>query len=168
GVAVSSASNIRLVHSGKSLFVRIYEDVLLGVGVAYKVVQAATFVCWCVKLLDGDAALVFDDSIDAPIDVAHAKNDAVAEFVLEPGNILVRVFHARPGSERFTAAEANVHGVADAARGRIEKGGRARLEHVGVIRISARIRLDAGSSAWRPRWTTGRRGSGLPVRAKHI
>src|SRR5437879_2827096 len=129
-VTVSSASNVCFVHPSEGLFVRVHEDVLLGVGVADEVVEATTIVCKGVELLDRDAALVFDDALKAPIDIAHSKNDAVAEFVLKPCDILVRVFHARPGSERFAAAESDVYSVADAAPAGIQKGGRTRLEHV--------------------------------------
>jgi len=44
-------------------FVWIHEDVLLRVGIADEVVEAATIEGQRVELLDGDAALVFDDAL---------------------------------------------------------------------------------------------------------
>ena len=119
----------------KSDLVRVDEDVLFTVGISNEVVKAAVIVGQSVELFNGDAALVFYDPLEAPIDVAHAEYDAVAKFMLKAGNILVRVFHARARRKRFTAAEANVHAIADAVGGLIEKVSGIGSEHGAVIRM---------------------------------
>ena len=82
-------------------FVRIHEDVLRSIGVANDVVQVGT----SVELFDGDAALVLNDSLEAPIDVADAGHNSAFEFAVISDHELIGIFHTGAWGERFTTGD---------------------------------------------------------------
>ena len=93
------------------------EDVRLCIRVADKIVKAAAVEGERVELLDGNASLVFDDALQPAVDIPHTGDDASTKFVLCPDDELIRVFHAHAGLERLEAADANIHGSANASSG---------------------------------------------------
>src|SRR5207244_10157729 len=133
-----------------------------------EVIQPAPIVCKGVELFDGNAAFVFNDTLQAAVNVTHAEDKPASKFVLEAGNIFVGIFHADSWLELLTAAEADGHGVPDAAGGRIEQSGRTWFEHVCVVGVAAGIRQNAGSSGWCPCRAPSSFWRGSPIRAQHI
>src|SRR5207248_6341226 len=115
------AIDLCFIHGSELLFVRIHKNVGERVGISNKVVQAAAIIGQRVELLHGNAALVFDDSFQAPVNITSANDDAIPELVLESGDIFVGVLHTNPGLEGFATAEADRNGIADPACSLIEQ-----------------------------------------------
>jgi len=114
-VAKCCAWRLRFVNPGERLFFGIDENVGLRAGISDEVVQTATVKGKRVELFNGDAALVFDDAFEPAIDVAHAGDDATAEFVLRADDKLIRIFHPYARLKRRNAADAGNHAAAYAA-----------------------------------------------------
>src|SRR6266851_792557 len=86
-------------------FLRIDEDILLGVGIADEVVQTAAIGNERIEKLDGDAALVLDDALQPAVNVTHAGHDAAAELVIISHHEFVGILHAGPRCERLASAD---------------------------------------------------------------
>src|SRR5207302_1388365 len=68
----------RFVHGHKGLLIGVYKNVGLGVRIPDEVIEASSVEGQRVELLDRNAAFVFDDTLQAPVDVSPAEDDTAA------------------------------------------------------------------------------------------